>query len=428
MASVIEKRKFVFSTVEDNHNKLYIISLYDNGDVRAEWGRVGANLQQKTFSNAGKRFAETKIAEKLGKGYKEVNIIDSDGIIGSSKVSNNNELKNIAIHQIQHSSPIVAKLIDYLVEKNQHDIHTASGGNITWNKNSGLFTTPLGILHPADITRARDILGQIAPFVERQDYSNRSFISNLEEYLTLVPQNIGNKYIPKNILPDSNSIQKQNSILDALEASYVSVTTAKSDKDDSKKNDSPKIFDVSLSLIEDSNIVKSIFDNIIHSIKGNHSCSYLRPKKLYEVSIPSMKRAFEEVKSLGNIKDLYHGSRSYNLLSILRQGLVIPPCNSSFVTGRLFGNGLYFASSSSKSLNYSYGYWDRSGRDENCFVFIAEVALGKSYTPRNTYENLPKPRFDSTWAKANISGVLNDEFIVYKTNQCNLKYLVEFSK
>jgi poly [ADP-ribose] polymerase len=62
----------------------------------------------------------------------------------------------------------------------------------------------------------------------------------------------------------------------------------------------------------------------------------------------------------------------------------------------------------------------------SCFLFIADVAIGKYYTPKSSGERLPKNGFDSTWAKAGYSGVANDEVIVYTTDQCNLKYLVEF--
>jgi len=35
--------------------------------------------------------------------------------------------------------------------------------------------------------------------------------------------------------------------------------------------------------------------------------------------------------------------------------------------------------------------------------------------------------FDSCWAKAGQSGVRNDEQIVYRTSQTNIRYLIEFN-
>jgi len=112
----------------------------------------------------------------------------------------------------------------------------------------------------------------------------------------------------------------------------------------------------------------------------------------------------------------------------LKSGLIIPPTSSPHVTGRLYGDGLYFAPSSTKSLNYSYGYWDGKAKDNECYMFLADVAMGKVYTPKDRSRSYPVSGYDSTWAKGGISGVIHDECIVYKTNQANLKYLIKFKR
>ena len=93
----------------------------------------------------------------------------------------------------------------------------------------------------------------------------------------------------------------------------------------------------------------------------------------------------------------------------------------------MFGPGAYFSDQSTKSLNYAYGYWGGSA-DNNCFMFLADVAMGKAYTPSSWGSGFPKRGYDSTFAKAGKSGVRNNEMIVYKTNQANLKYLIEFEE
>ena len=92
----------------------------------------------------------------------------------------------------------------------------------------------------------------------------------------------------------------------------------------------------------------------------------------------------------------------------------------------MFGNGVYFSDQSTKSLNYAYGYWDGK-HENNCFMLLNDVAMGKSFTPSGPSSNLPKLGSDSTFAQVEKSGVLNNEMIVYKTSQINPKYLVEFS-
>ena len=186
------------------------------------------------------------------------------------------------------------------------------------------------------------------------------------------------------------------------------------------------MFDVELVFVEDGKIIDRIKQKINETRKRMHSCNHLKLKTIYTVSINTMKESFEnDGKNVGNIKSLYHGTRSHHILSILRQGLIIPPASSVHITGSLFGRGCYFASSSTKSLNYSYGYWD-SSHNSRCFLFIADVAIGKFYTPTNNWEDFPQNGYDSTWAKANLSGVLNDEFVVSRPSQANFKYLLEF--
>ena len=117
-------------------------------------------------------------------------------------------------------------------------------------------------------------------------------------------------------------------------------------------------------------------------------------------------------------------------MSILKGGLIIPKSSASHVTGRMFGDGVYFSDQSTKSLNYSQGYWGHGSRDNNCFMFIADVAMGKYYVPHTSdsrlHDKIKSMGYDSTYAKANQSSVRNNEMIVYNLHQCNLKYLVEF--
>jgi len=60
-------------------------------------------------------------------------------------------------------------------------------------------------------------------------------------------------------------------------------------------------------------------------------------------------------------------------------------------------------------------------------MFLVDVAMGKEYLP--TYSgNGKKAGYDSCWAKPGQSGVYNDEQIVYRTSQANIRYLIEFDE
>ena len=152
----------------------------------------------------------------------------------------------------------------------------------------------------------------------------------------------------------------------------------------------------------------------------------MKVNKVYDVDINVMHKRFTDKGSVvGNVQELWHGTQASNLLSILKTGFIIPPSNASHCTGRMFGNGIYFSNQSTKSLNYAYGYWSNR-RQSRCFMFLCEVAMGRSYVPKSSFRNdIPKD-YDSCWAKPSHSGVRNHEMIVYKAYQVNPTFLIEF--
>ena len=126
--------------------------------------------------------------------------------------------------------------------------------------------------------------------------------------------------------------------------------------------------------------------------------------------------------------DLFHGSTNYNLLSILLNGLIIPSQGSGItITGRMFGNGIYGASSSTKSLNYSMGSWTgKKNKHPNAFLLRVKFAMGKVY--ESTQSGSSPRGYDSVAAYAQKTGLQNDEFIVYGLDQCTITHLLELER
>ncbi len=164
--------------------------------------------------------------------------------------------------------------------------------------------------------------------------------------------------------------------------------------------------------------------------KGNHSdVKYYSPKKAWSVRIATARKAFEKKgRVVGKIMELYHGTSAANLLSIMKQGMVIPPATAGHCTGRCFGHGCYFSDMSSKSLRYATGGWGQRATNRT-FMFLANVAMGKSYSPRDyQYGSFRLPSgYDSCFAKGGTGNLVNNEMIVYKTYQCDLTFLIEFA-
>ena len=430
MSNVIEHKKCICVEFGDtNNNKVWSYTLYDDGTALTEWGRVGKGLQSKVVSHSkalSKWREKTRPNNKPDKRYTEVKAVGTGSTSGSGSIKNA-ELKDIARKQItSNNNPIVQQLIDYLVQANAHQILIQSGGKIQYDSSTATFKTPLGVIDPVQVSEARIILAELADLVHRSDYDNSQFNPKLNQYLRLIPHDVGmSRITPQKIFPTITSIQNENTLLDGLDASFAGIVSAPKNKDTNKV--APKVFEVDLFKIVDNDIIKDIKRGIDRTRQKMHSCNHLRIKEVYAIKIKSMEDNFnKDGANVGNVQSLYHGSSAANILSIMRQGLVIPPSSSSHCTGRLLGNGCYFANCSTKSLNYSYGYWGGTHHNR-CFLFITDVALGKSYIPNSLSGPFPKPGYDSIYGKANKTGFLkNDEFVVYRTSQANFKYLVEF--
>ena len=129
----------------------------------------------------------------------------------------------------------------------------------------------------------------------------------------------------------------------------------------------------------------------------------------------------------------WHGSRNANYLSIAEKGLMIRPAGAGY-NGSAFGDGIYFAQHSGKSLNYSdYRGSYRSytgGNSSQAFLLLFNVNVGKQKVVSNTgnynLKDLKKEGYDSTWAKATKSSyIAYDEYIIYDEAQCTIQYLIE---
>lgn len=429
MAEVIREDRYIMANITNNNNKFWDIELRDDGSVLCKWGRVGesGDCLEKNFGNVGaaERFYLNKCSEKEKKGYQPLKAVATTTNVRVAPANHN--LATLATQQIETCSPETAELVSYLTKANIHNI--LSSTTMSYDTNRGTFSTPLGIVTKDAITRARATLTIIGSYVATQDLDSPDVVPHINDYLMFIPQNIGrSRPSLQTLYPTLAEIQRQNDVLDALDASLQLVLSTPQVGVIVEETEQPKLFEVRLHSVTDGKILDKIRKKYQETRKSIHQSYALDVKKVCSVEIGSMNRDFEgDGAKLDNIWDLWHGSKKGNLLSIMAKGFIIPPSNASYCTGRMFGNGVYFSDQSTKSLNYAAGYWD--GRaDDNCFMFICDVAMGKFYTPPHSMSDLPKQGYDSTFAEGNKSGVMNNEMIVYRTSQVRPMYLVEFSR
>jgi poly [ADP-ribose] polymerase len=444
----IEKRTFVCSDAVNNNNKFWEYS-YDTDTEMCTviYGRVGKTRNEDDPKPMTRSELDKVIRTKLkGSGkegtpsykppYREIAILAESVPTAPTGPSLAKEVvREAAKKQLGGGNSELSKLIERLVEANRHELVKASGGQMDIDLKTGIISTPIGVITKDTIKQARSALDNLAPFVSAKTFDDKGFISNLNTYLMLVPQTVGHaRGWHKSFFSTHNTLTRQNTLLDQLDASAdlaeARVTAAKDTAVQTTLADTPNIFNADLKVVSDAALIKKIETMFFESINQKHESRNMKPVRFYEVNMPDRKAAFDtDGAKLPNIQMLWHGTRIFNVLSILKSGLFCPPKSGSFhVTGRMFGDGIYGSDQSTKALNYARGYWDGGPRDKNCFMFLVDFAMGKHYTPHGSYETLPKSGYDSTFAEASKSGVMNNEMIVYRNSQVNIRYLVEFEE
>lgn len=444
----IEHKKFVCADALNNNNKFweYIYDI-DTEMCTVKYGRIGKTSQEDDPKHMSRGELDSKIREKLkGRGkegtptykppYREIAILAEKAEMAPSGPSMSREVvREAAKKQLGGGDTELSKLIERLVEANKHELHKASGGQMDIDLKTGIISTPIGVITKDTIKQARTTLDALDEFVTKHKFDDKGFIDNLNTYLMLVPQTVGHRRgWHKDFFSGHNTLQSQSTLLDQLDASAdlaeARVAAAKNTAVQTTLATTPNIFNADLKIVADSALIAKIEKMFFDSINNKHESRNMKPKKFYEVNMTERKAAFDkDGAKLPNIQMLWHGTRVFNVLSILKSGLFCPPKSGSFhVTGRMFGDGIYGSDQSTKALNYARGYWDGGTRDKNCFMFLVDFAMGKHYTPRSSYESLPKAGYDSTFAEANKSGVMNNEMIVYRNSQVNIRYLIEFEE
>lgn len=427
--------KYILTDAINNNNKFWEYEISGN-TITYRWGRVGTTGQSKTeISSLPESTAQSKANSKVKKGYVKLDVVSNVVSPTTNQTSVDKQIiQNEAIKQFcpDGTDPVLMTLVNRLVETNRHEIYKSTGGKMDVDITTGIVSTPVGVVTKDTVNQARILFDKMVPFIVANKLDDQSYIENLNNYLMKIPQKVGSsKGWHKSFLANNNDIDKQLTLLDQLESSVdLALSRQKSAISNSAGNiQVPTLFNSKVTVCTDQKVIDDITKLFFSTLQQQHISSKLKPIRIYEVCIDAMNDSYNNYGAkLHNQELLWHGTRVFNILSILKNGLIIPPVRGGTysIAGRMFGNGVYFSPSSTKSLNYSFGYWDGGPKDNNCFMFLCDVALGDYYTPKSSSETLPKSGTHSTWAKKGYSGVQNDEIIVYQTNQCNIKYLIEF--
>jgi poly [ADP-ribose] polymerase 2/3/4 len=445
--------------ITGNNNKFYSLEIQKNpatGDFRlfSHYGRIsvsnvyGSRGPYHSFASAkseydsiikkklrGKKVKLNGNGDKHHEKYELVDVISptvgSYNIRGTvaKKVQTSVGADQVVKAAMQKFSSEVQRLIRQFAEENIHQITSTTSLVVT---DQGL-ETAMGKVTAAHVDRARSVLMNLKDLIQsgKTDPTDRDVIRYNNEYLSLVPRVVGRKIQKTDMVLGDQKLMEEFDLLDQLAAAVKLGITKNSNVVDQFSR-----LGVDITLVEDRSVVKQVSTFFEKSRASNHGhLTKWKVKNVYAVKIHKERERFEtRGAKLGNVLDLWHGSRNCNLLSILLNGLIVPAVNSVNISGRMFGNHLYFAPSSTKSLNYSVGGWSGTrNKYPNSFLLLNRVAMGKTYITKTAMSRGVPAGYNSIHAKASTNpgfggGLYNDEIITEKIEQSTITFIVELTQ
>lgn len=395
-------RYLVMVTADSNANKYY--RLTPHGDTwTAEYGRIGGSSQSRIYP---KSQWDSKYNEKIRKGYVDQTDLVKDLIVKEDvSQPEYREIENRAIAEIVSR---LQQMANQAIKEN----YTISSDKVT----------------QAMVDEAQVILTNLLT-IDKVDVFNAALLN----LYTVIPRKMAT--VKSHMATDPSQfaeiISKEQDLLDVMKGQVVQKQVV--DQTVSKEPINDKTILEHLGLVfeecteDDVARIKSNLGSCANRFHNAWKVTNLRTQERFD--------RFVEENEIDDVRLLFHGSRNENWWSIINTGLVLRPTNA-VITGKLLGYGLYYAPKAQKSLGYtslSGSYWAH-GSSQYGFMALMNVAYGKPYDVHTfdskyggfTYDVLQKECPGANCVHAHAGSMLrNDEIVVYKEEQCTIKYLVE---
>jgi len=390
-------------------NKFYKMTENPNGTWLAEWGRVGSSGQSMTYPSGD---WDKKYREKIAKGYKDVTHLKVESLDSFSKTLITPSSTPKEVQNLITSLQLFAK------------------GSIKAN-----YTVSSEVVTQKMIEEAQKIINLLSPKV-KINADIHMLNENLIEVFHAIPRKMND--VRKCLfqpIKDKISLEEARKLLlneqDLLDimAGQVKLQSIQAPQSSTQK-----------SLLEMMGIEASFVndDKEIDKVKRMMGNGYDRQfRRLFKVANLETEKRFNSFKPIANnIQLFWHGSRNENWFNILQTGLLIRP-SGAITTGSMYGDGIYGANQFHKSANYtslSGSYW-ANGNSSVAYIALFNFQLGKEkhiyhhdYTCHSlSWDKLNRERCDSVYAHKGAD-LMNDEFVVYRSDQVTIKYIMEIGK
>lgn len=393
----------------DNHNKYY--NLFPEGNTfRVEYGRVDSTKSTMTYPISK---WDSQIKSKLRKGYQDITDLKQDLVEDISSTNPDSPYKEIE-----------NKAIKTIVDKLQ------SLAKETINKN---YTVKASAVTSDMINAAQTTIDELA----NSSLSIEKFNDTLLKLFMIIPRRMGNvaDYLASSEDDFGKIVSKEQDLLDVMRGQVYIKPTVEVNNPVNQKDKT---------ILEEFGLVFEEADRndiaLIKTLMNESASKFRNAWKVINLQTQERFDKFVKDNNITNTKLLFHGSRSENFWSIIKTGLVLRPTNA-VITGKLYGIGIYFAPKAQKSIGYTSltgSYW-AGGSANTAYMAVMEVAYGTPYDVYDfdsQYYNLNYEKLQSYQKGANClhahagaslghSSLRNDEIVVYKEEQCTIKYLVE---
>lgn len=398
-----------------NHNKFYEMTENDNGSIDVVYGRVDKTPVRRRYESWERDF-DTLKAEKERKGYKDVTALHMKKEVSDSKV------QEMSYKPVEDE--VVQAALERMIESSRMFI--SRNYSVTADK-----ITPKMISEAQyDLSRLSHIACSNSPAALWE------FNKALEELFMDIPRAMNDvkSYMANSSADFDKIIQREAAMLDNLKGAInISQPSVAPDK----RKDMTALEARGLTMRQVSYKEEDrIKDHLGKDYNGNVERRFVRA---FAVENLETRKNYEQYKKDHHItpkgvKLFYHGSKVENWYSIMSTGLSLNP--DAKTTGKMFGQGLYFAPECRKALNYmdvKGSRWN-NGQETTGYTAIYSVALGKAYEPNRilgssfTAKDLPNGCSSVFASKKNPHlGLVNDEYIVFNQNACTIKYMMEMT-
>lgn len=430
--TVLRKKSLNYLDPTANSNKYYTIELHEyNGRYRVftDYGRLGVTSTKQVRECDSLFVAENEfekiLKSKLKKGYVEVELAQST--TGSQKAQELIDISQIKVvkkstgrKKKSDLDPVIQQFVKQIFDEAGQKLNTLVKGDINSDG-----TSPLGKLSVNQIEKGRSILQEIADIInyKKDRITINDVLSLSKEYYANIPKVFGRRVTPEKVtIMTPEKISEEMDILkfyeDSLRMGSVIYDVDNIDKQYQSLNSDIGILD------PNCDKYKEIVDYVINSQSNYHSV-YLIVKRIFTVK---QHKAPDFDDSMGNVKELFHGTRSANMPGILSSRLKLPrQLRGVHITGAMFGPGIYFASQSTKSSQYSCSRFGGTvNRYPTAFMFLADVALGRIKKEEYAKYYLQPPAGYHSVMGVKGKSLLHDEYIIYNEAQQRLRYIIEF--